>query len=99
MLKDVVAAQPLEGYRLRLRFEDGTGGIVDLEPTLSFRGIFAPLRDLDFFRQVNVDPGLGTVVWPNGADLDPDVLYSRVTGAPIVLEADGATRSDVPHTK
>jgi hypothetical protein len=36
--------------------------------------VFAPLRDLDVFRQVTVDDQLGTIVWPNGADMDPDVL-------------------------
>ncbi|WP_242647915.1 DUF2442 domain-containing protein [Candidatus Desulforudis audaxviator] len=35
------------------------------------------MKDPAFFRQVKVDPGAGTVVWPNGADLDPDVLYAR----------------------
>jgi hypothetical protein len=85
MLKDVVSAEPLEGYNVRLRFEDGVEGVLDLAPHLSFRGVFAPLRDLSYFRQLRVDPGLGTVVWPNGADLDPDVLYAHLTRQPIEL--------------
>jgi hypothetical protein len=87
MLKDVVAAKPLEEYKLHLKFEDGAEGVVDLASHLSFRGVFEPLQDLAYFRKVRVDPDLGTVVWPNGADLDPDVLYSQVTGVPIVFDA------------
>lgn len=86
MLKDIVGAQPLEGYQLHLHFEDGTEGTLDLASHVSFRGVFAPLKDLSYFRQVRVDANLGTVVWPNGADLDPDVLYARITGRPIVVE-------------
>ena len=82
MLKDIIAVEPIHEYRLRLRFEDDVEGIVDLA-SLSFRGVFAPLKDLTYFRQVRVDKELGTIVWPNGADLDPDVLYSQVTGTPI----------------
>jgi hypothetical protein len=38
--------------------------------------VFEPLRqDQQLFRQVRVDPELGTIVWPNGADMDPDVLH------------------------
>ena len=37
--------------------------------------MFAPLRDLEQFRKVTADPELETIVWPNGADLDPDVLH------------------------
>jgi hypothetical protein len=48
-----------------------------------FEGIFAPLRDPTLFGKVAVDPELGTVRWPNGADLDPDVLYALITGRPI----------------
>lgn len=88
MLKDVVAAHPLEGCRLQLRFEDGAEGVVDLTQHLRFRGIFEPLKDQAYFAQVRVDPDSGTVVWPNGADLDPDVLYSRVTGVQITLESE-----------
>jgi hypothetical protein len=58
--------------------------VVDLAPVLSFRNMFEPLRDSDYFAQVRVEPELGTVCWPNGADLDPDVLYARLTGTPIL---------------
>jgi hypothetical protein len=86
MLKDVVAAKALGDCRLYLRFEDGVEGTVDLKPHLSFRGVFEPLRDPPYFARVRVDAGLGTVVWPNGADLDPDVLYGRVAGTPVLRE-------------
>ncbi len=83
MLKDIVEIQPLDGYRLRLRFEDGVAGEVDLEKMIQFEGVFAPLKDRAMFVQVRVNPDVGTIVWPNGADLDPLVLYSQLTGAPI----------------
>lgn len=86
MLKDIVIAEALGDYRLRLQFEDGVEGVVNLAPDLSFRGVFEPLRDPAYFAQARVDPELGTVVWPNGADLDPDVLYGRITGTPILQE-------------
>ena len=50
---------------------------------MRFTGVFAPLADEAEFARVRVDPELGTVVWPGGADLDPDVLYAAVTGEPI----------------
>ena len=38
--------------------------------------MFEPLRaNRDLFRQVCVDEELGTIVWPNGADMDPAVLH------------------------
>jgi hypothetical protein len=83
MLKDIVDVRPLNGYRLQLRFEDGAEGIVDLDGQIDFKGVFAPLRERSFFLQVQVNSELGTIVWPNGADLDPDVLYAEITGKPI----------------
>src|SRR5438094_8968079 len=80
MLKDIVEARPLAGYRLKLRFEGGVQGVVDVGQLVPFTGVFAALRDKRKFARVRVDPDLGTVVWPGGADLDPDVLYSIVTG-------------------
>jgi hypothetical protein len=83
MLKDVTEVSPLDGYRLHLRFEDGVEGVVDLAKVVSFTGIFAPLKDRAYFVQVHVNSDIGTICWPNNADLDPDVLYALVTGEPI----------------
>jgi len=83
MLKDIVGAKAVGGHRLYLRFEDGVEGVLDLAPLLSFRGVFEPLQDPSYFAEVRVDADSGTVAWPNGADLDPDVLYARVTGRPV----------------
>lgn len=83
MLKDVIEVTPLDGYRLRLVFEDGATGEVDVAELIEFRGVFAALREKAAFDQVRVDPELGTVVWPGGGDLNPDVLYARATGEPL----------------
>jgi len=69
----VRAVEPLEGFRVRLEFEDGMQKEIDLEPYLH-GPIFEPIRrDIRVFRSVKVEEG--TIVWENGADIDPDVLY------------------------
>jgi Protein of unknown function (DUF2442) len=74
MLARVTAVEPLDGFRLRLTFTDGVVRKVDLSGDL-WGPMAAPLQDPAYFRQVRVDIELGTVVWPNGYDLDPDVLH------------------------
>jgi hypothetical protein len=70
----VTSVDVLGHYKLRLRFSDGSARDVDL--TGELRGpVFEPLADPGYFAQVRVDDQLGTVVWPNGADLDPLVLH------------------------
>ena len=48
MLKDIVDVKPLEGHRLRVRFEDGIEGEIDVASLVSFRGVFEPLKDPAF---------------------------------------------------
>ena len=86
MLKDIVEVRVLGQYRVHLRFEDGVEGELDLAKIIEFNGVFAPLKDRREFAKVRVHPELGTIVWPNGADLDPDVLYATVTGQPIAVD-------------
>ena len=85
MMKDIIAVQPLEDHLLHLRFEDDAEGVVDVAQIVEFTGVFAPLREREYFVKVCVNPELGTICWPNGVDLDPDVLYSMVTGEPLPL--------------
>ena len=75
-------------YRLELSFTDGTTRELDFRQRIvGCGGVFSQLEDLGFFKQVHVDPEAGTIVWPNGVDFCPDVLYSLATGKPIrVLE-------------
>jgi Protein of unknown function (DUF2442) len=81
--RDVVEIRLLGGYRVHLRFEDGVEGDLDLGRIIRFEGVFEPLRDEREFAKVRVHPDLGTIVWPNGADIDPVVLYAAVSGEPI----------------
>lgn len=67
--------RPTDGTRVHLEFTDGTGREVDLAPYLVGPVFDATRSDPEAFRRVAVDPELGTIVWPNGADIDPDVLY------------------------
>ncbi len=83
MLEDVVEVEAVGEHRLRLKFENGVEGEVNVAALVPFEGVFAPLRAPAVFATVRVDRELGTVCWPNGADLDPDVLHALVTGQPI----------------
>jgi len=88
-LIDVVDVKPLGEKKLELSFADGLKAVVDMEKVIqTFDGVFAPLKDPDFFRQVKVDPEIGTIVWPNGADICPDVLYSYASGKPIIVDGE-----------
>ena len=84
MFPDIRSVRHLKDYQLELTFADGLKGIVDFAGWIVGKdGVFAPLEDMKFFSRVAVNPEIGTIVWPNGVDFDPEVLYSKVTGKPI----------------
>ena len=68
----ISAVKPLDGFRLRVVLTDGSTIERDVEPLLAGPVFEAVCGNLDVFRAVGV--AAGTVVWPNGADLCPDVL-------------------------
>lgn len=61
-------------YTLRVAFNDGTEQRIDFGPVLQ-GPMFGPLRDLNAFNAVALDPEAGTLLWPNGADFDPATLH------------------------
>lgn len=78
---EIRSVEPLGDFRVLLRFADGLVAEVDLADAITDAGpMFEPLRDPAFFALVSVDEELGRIVWPNGADLAPEVLH-HVAGA------------------
>lgn len=78
----IVAADYIGDYRIRLRYEDGVAGEIDLEPDL-WGEMFEPLKDKTLFAQFKLYPERSTIYWPNEADLAPEFLYDRArTSAP-----------------
>lgn len=92
---EVRTVKPLQKFEVLLEFSTGEQRRIDLEPFL--RGpVFEPLRqDPELFRSVHVDEELGTIVWDNGADIDPDVLYG--TYVPAWMETEQAAVDYLKH--
>ena len=61
-------------YTLWVRFDDQTEQLIDFGPVLAGE-LFGPLREPSLFNQVRLDPEVHTLVWPNGADFDPETLH------------------------
>jgi hypothetical protein len=87
----VTDVEPLDGYRLRVTFNDGV--VRDVDCSFLLHGTLGePLRDLDYFRQVRVDEEARTVVWPNGLDPAPELLHGDFEPAGTARAASGAAR-------
>jgi hypothetical protein len=72
MFLEVIKADYLDGYRVKLLFNNGETRIVDLSQSLN-GSVFAPLKDLDFFKRFTIK--FNTIEWENGADFAPEYLY------------------------
>ena len=70
----VCSAKVAGPYRLHIIFNDSSEQTIDFQPVLTGE-LYGPLRDLVVFNQVQVDPEVHTLVWPNGADFDPATLH------------------------
>ncbi len=81
MFAEVIEIRAAGDHRLWARFADGVAGEVDLSSEL-WGEMFESLKDPAEFRKAKVDPELGTVVWPNGADFAPEFLYEKVNDDP-----------------
>ena len=83
----VTGVEPLRGHSVRVSFGDGAVHEIDLSAMLARGGIFAAIRDdRATFEAVSIDREGGTIMWPGGVDLDPDVLRGDrepASGAPL----------------
>ena len=74
---EVIHAEYLEGYKIRVQFNNDKEGIVDLTETL-WGPVFEPLKDIDKFRNFKVSNILHTIQWENNADLAPEYIYDKM---------------------
>ncbi|MFH0802549.1 MAG: DUF2442 domain-containing protein [bacterium] len=70
----ITEATYIEGYKLKIKFENNEYKVVDLHPHLEGK-IFESLKDLSYFKTVTLNEDIDTIVWPNNADFSPDFLY------------------------
>lgn len=71
----ITSLQIVAPFTLELKFNDNKIQIIDFKDLLHGE-MYSPLNDLNFFDQVKIDPEVSTIVWPNGADFDPETLYN-----------------------
>jgi hypothetical protein len=86
--------QVVAPYTLRVQFDDQPEQAINFEPVLAGE-LYRPLRDLELFNQVQIDPEVHTLVWPNGADYNPAMLHDWPTHAEAL--ASRARQWDLAH--
>jgi len=83
---EVEEAQYLDGYRLRLRFEDGSTGIADLSGYPDKSNVFRAFLNVEYFKRFRLE--YGTIVWGNGElDIAPETLYRLATGKSVTYKS------------
>jgi hypothetical protein len=68
----VIEAKYVDGYRIKLKFDDGKNKTIDFKDQL-WGEIFQPLKDIHYFKKFKLNPF--TIEWENGADFAPEFLY------------------------
>lgn len=78
---NIVEARHLGEYKIHLRYANGAEGVVDFvdQPR---QNMLAPWSDIAYFASFTINSDFATLEWPNGADISPEFLYSKVTGVP-----------------
>lgn len=74
----VAAVEALQGFKLRVKFLDGTEGTVEMKELIHSpdAGVFAELSNPVHFEQVYLEHG--AVTWPGEIDLAPDAMYRAI---------------------
>ena len=76
MHHSVVSARYCSGYRIEVRFEDGTSGTVDFTRFVRRGGVFAKLRDVEVFKRFAINPDFGVICWGD-VDIAPETVYAE----------------------
>jgi hypothetical protein len=75
-----VGLRYIKDYILEISFETGEKSTVDFSGYAKRGGVFARFADIDYFKQVTIDPEWGVLVWPGDVDIAPETVYRLATG-------------------
>lgn len=81
MIPDVISCKYITGYQIEFCFDNGEKGIVDFTKYLKSGGVFDKFKDLEFFKNFEINKDLGIITWQDEIDVAPETLYSDATGA------------------
>lgn len=81
----VTSFEIIDNYTIRLTFDDQSERVIDFEPILS-GPVFGPLKERELFRQATINENFGTLEWPNGADIAPNVLHDWPEHVDAIIE-------------
>lgn len=76
-MKWVVKAEHLKDFQIVVTFNSGETGTIDLKQHITGL-IYAPLKDIEYFKKFYVHPELNVITWPNGADFSPEFLFGLI---------------------
>jgi len=76
---DVINARYIKEYLIEVEFSDSKKGIINFKEYALREGLFRDLDDIGFFRRFEVNKDIGTICWPNGLDIAPETLYSKIS--------------------
>ena len=95
----IETVQPLAGYRLKIRFNDGLEGVYSVEPEKR-GGVFLRLTKPEIFNAVRINNDFGCVEWPGGIDLCPEAMHRTMTGAESEVElSEAAALREIPKAQ
>lgn len=77
----IQSVKPLKDFVVLVKFTNGTEREINLEPYLRGKVFESIRQNPSVFQAMKIDARMGTIVWENGADIDPDVLYYELKPA------------------
>ncbi|MEW6089073.1 MAG: DUF2442 domain-containing protein [bacterium] len=83
MLFDIISAEYLDEYRIKVTFENKKTGIVDFNKYLKRGGVFEKFKNIEFFKSFQLDKEIGNLTWNKEIDIAPEILYSEAIHSPL----------------
>jgi hypothetical protein len=85
MYFNITEANYVGNHEIKLNFEDGSVGKVDLSKYIEPGTLFEKLRDIEYFKSFQIE--YGTLIWGKGElDIAPETLYSDATGKTVTYQ-------------